>query len=53
MGVIALALGLCGILVTMIELEPMCSNSKLLGSLCEERHNAVVVMDNQHFYYMS
>ena len=27
----------------------MLSNGKLLGTLCEKRHDAVVVMDNKHF----
>ena len=27
----------------------MHSNGELLGTLCEKRHNAVVVMDNKYF----
>ena len=37
---------LCGILATTMWMH---SNSELLGTLCEKRHDAVVVMDNKYF----
>ena len=49
-GVIAQALRLYtrDILATKV-LEPVRSNGEFLGTLCEKRHDAVVVMDNKHF----
>ena len=33
----------------VLQLEPVHLNSELLGTLCEKRHDAVVVTDNKYF----
>ena len=33
----------------VVKLDAVCSNSELIGILCEKRHDAVVVIDNKHF----
>ena len=33
----------------MLYIELVLSTGELLGTLCEKRHDAVVVMDNKHF----
>ena len=39
---------LCNIMIVIL-LQSMCLSSELLGTLCEKKHNAIVVMDNKYF----
>ena len=36
-------------IMIVILLQSMCLNSELLGTLCEKKHDATVVMDNKYF----